>query len=155
MSVPAWEGKWSDEMATAVRALGFPDLAQYAQSRPAMTYHQLADELGKAAQRVFAPVQVEHKLRDLASGSGELSLFARTSLVRHLRHLMSAGWSTKDVFSFSHAIGAWGSRLPEKFQRQCLSVAKNIRELSPQEGWLPVGIEDPVVVRAFEDVKFS
>jgi len=154
MSIPAWEGDWSNDMAAAVGALGFASLTQYADREPAMTYHQLADELGKAAQRVFAPVQVEHRLRDLASGSGDLSLFARASLVRHLRQLMPAGWSTKDVFPFSHAIGAWASRLPETLQRKCLAVAKNIRELSPQECWLPVDCKDTIIVGAFEEVEF-
>jgi hypothetical protein len=155
MAITAWEGNWSRDLTAALAALGFSDLVQYSDSKPSLTYHQLAEELGKAAARTFAPVQIEHALRDAAVEQNRVALFARISLVRHLRHLMPNGWSKTDVFQFSHAIGAWGSRLPKKFQKRCGDVGKSFLVLNVPERWLPMDHRDEILVRAFEEAGFS
>lgn len=153
MTMSAWKKNWFEEIVGAVHALGYSSLAEYAMSRPGMTYHQLGEELGAAAVRTFAPVQVECALRDHAIETGEIEDFTRTSLVRHLRHLMPDGWSKSDVFPSSHAVGAWSSRLPKDYRKRCAEVGKILVASPLPEGWLPEDCTDEILTRAFEEAE--
>jgi hypothetical protein len=155
MSLPAWAGNWKADLVAAAVALGFGDLAQYAAGRPASTYYQLAEELAQRAGRPFAPVQIEQELREHALQTDTIAGFARSSLVRHLRHLMARGWSATEPFPFAHAVGAWSSRLPEEYVQACRKVARALIALKPTEGWLPEGDGDRLVTAAFESAGFS
>jgi len=157
MSIPAWEGDWRGDLLDAVRSLGFQSLKDYASGKPAMTYEHLARQLGEVAKRDFAPVQIEQLLRDNATTREEVEQFVKSSFVRHLRCLMPNGWGIGEdfVFHFSHAIGAWSSRLPKKYAKHCEKLARTLLRIKPPSGWLPTSIDDPLIHQVFVESNFK
>jgi hypothetical protein len=149
MSIPAWEGNWREDMLNAVHELGYASPKQFADSNPTDTYEMLSDRLADVAARAFAAVQIENLLLD--SFGHDRTAFAVQSLVRHLRRLMPDGYGVgKDAtFNFAHAIGAWGSRLPDELAVDCASIATRISALQPTKGWLPTDANDPILIAAF------
>jgi hypothetical protein len=156
MSIPAWDGDWRADIAQAVATLGFMTLKDYAAQRPAMTYEELASELGKVAERKLAPIQIEQLLRDNAKSRQEVEQFVRSSLVRHLRCLMADGWGNGEdsKFNFAHAIGAWTSRLPKSYGKRCERLGMYLLRLKPHQGWLPETLDDQSLAQAFHTTRF-
>jgi len=157
MSIPAWEGDWRGDLINAVTSLGFQRLHDYCAGKPAMTYQELARKLGEVAGREFAPVQIEQLLRDNATTREEIEEFVKSSFVRHLRSLMPEGWGMGQgsAFNFAHAVGAWTSRLPKKYAKQCENLAQYLIRIKPYSGWLPASMDDPLVNQAFHETSFN
>jgi len=110
-------------------------------------------ELEVALDRQFAPIQIAHALRDIAVESDTVEEFAINSLVRNHRDLMPSGWGRGEdpVFSYAHAVGCWTSMVPTHYRERGKRIAHHIREIGPENGWLPEGPDDPVLTRAFRE----
>ncbi len=130
-------------------------LQYYANENPSWTFNDISIEIERKTGKTITPVGVEKKMRETAEIEGKLNSFARGSLVRHLRDIMLKGWGSGDyIFDFSHAIGAWESRLPKEFSKHCIAVAEELLRQNLPLGWLPEDANDQYLLNAFNLTDF-
>lgn len=148
-----WRSDWGNRVLAAVRAAGYSGLSEFAQAYPTLTYPALANRLGDD----IAPVHVEQLLRDSHLSKGEVTLFARDSIVRIIHEYLPQGWARdeRSMVLAAQAFGARSAGLGEEFDEQADTIWDRFDHLEMPGGWLPEGPDDPVLNEAFEGVTFS
>ncbi len=164
MRVPSWEGDWTARLAARLKARGFSTVAAFADSRPAATQKELADELGcdvDAGNGVMvkdlAPIQIVWALLDEAKEARTLEARARDLFVRELD--LPDGWppprgetAPEKRKPLVRALGSWAGDIGRITEYQ--KVAQNFADAllidrSIPVGWLPSTVDDPLLVELF------
>lgn len=164
MRIPSWEGDWSARLAARLKERGFSTVSAFADSRPAATQKELADELASVidADGVMvgdlAPVQVVWALLDEAKEARAVEVRARDLFVRDLA--LTDGWppprgaiAPEKRKPLVRALTSWagdiGSHLAEYDQAAQDFVNALLIDQSIPVGWLPSTVDDPILVELF------
>jgi hypothetical protein len=153
MRVPAWQGDWEKRVYDRVSQRDFATLSAFADSRPTASLKELARELGP--EKDVAALQLERLLRQEARETGRVRRFARAALVREINEYFPQGWMRGDTVDFSRASvwAEWVSRLGEEHRAAAESVWDRLKRLA-SVGWLPMGVDDPIILEAFREGRF-
>lgn len=149
----AWQGDWWARLYGRVRERGFDSVTSFAASMPRASLIDLADTLGPDV----AAVQIERAMHAEAEHSGELGHFARDMLVREIVKWLPGGWRVQPDFESALA-GAWAdwkSLLDHKYSPATVRMLHWLKVAEIPTGWLPDGPTDPVIERAFAEVRFA
>ena len=163
MSEPltAWTGDWRSRITSRLEALGCTSLCSFLQTRPHLTYDQIASELGKPLQNGgidVAAAQIQKLQFDVVDSTPtHFVLNAKDSLVRILRQHLKKGWGcgTRVEFQRANAKVAWialvsdghSCRLGEQLAQRVWTILSTSE--IPQD-WLPFNLEDEIIQHAFD-----
>jgi hypothetical protein len=141
------------QVEDAARRLGFNSLWDLAKQFPDVSYGDLVTSLGVSV----TAMQLEQMLRSESIRQNDLALFARDCLSRYLHERLPEGWKggPRADFKAAHAFGSWCGALGAACEYSAETVWRRLTG-SPdlQEGWLPSGPDDPVLLGAFRGVEF-
>ncbi|RYZ42654.1 MAG: NUDIX hydrolase [Myxococcaceae bacterium] len=141
-----WEGNWKARLYERARARGFDSLTAFADARPAVPLHQLAEELGKED---VAGVQVLNGMLAEAEQRRQVTRFVRDVLVRMLAQSLPDGWPAvmddASRFLVAKALGRWSGYTPETHQERADQVMAALRAAPPPAGWRPLGPDDELL----------
>ena len=138
--------EWYGDMLRRVSQRGFDSVPTFFKAREGASFNELADELG----RKFAPIQFEKALRDEVRTQADFDYFVRTMFVRQLRRTCPRGWRMHKDFDITLAIASWGSALGDGYSDAIHALGKKFRTMTTMPpGWLPSGVDDPVITALF------
>ncbi|WP_342377318.1 NUDIX hydrolase [Myxococcus stipitatus] len=147
-----WEGDVRARLYERVRERGYDSLSAFAEARPAVPLHALADELGKddvAAVQVFSGLLAEAEQRR------RVTRLVRDVLVRELSDDFPNGWPTvmdegarMDV---AIALGRWSGYTPETHQDRVDQASNALLDMPPPPGWRPLSPDDELLRRLLPD----
>lgn len=138
------------EIRQRLEQLGYANATAFACEHPQASFAELAKKLDTIG------VQLMRVLYKEARAAGSLNTFVRDCLVRSLCELLPEGWDQGDRADFrrASAFGDWSSIVgPDQREKTDAVWARLKRAASP--GWLPAGIDDPILDEAFADVEFG
>jgi len=142
----AWRGHWRVRLYERVRERGFSSLTAFAEARPAIPLHALAEELGEDD---VAGVQVLGGLLAEAEQRKQVTRLVRDVLVRLLAQSLSEGWPSvmddASRFKVAKAIGSWSAYTPETHQARVERARAALRAAPPPPGWRPIGPDDELL----------
>ncbi|NPC69900.1 NUDIX hydrolase [Corallococcus exiguus] len=141
-----WEGDVRARLYERVRERGYDTLTAFAEARPAVPLHRLADELGEddvAAVQVFSGLLAE------AEQSLRVTRLVRDVLVRELSDDFPDGWPTvmdDDArMDVAIALGRWSGYTPETHQERVDRASDVLLSNPPFPGWRPLGPDDELL----------
>ncbi|OJT18431.1 NUDIX hydrolase [Archangium sp. Cb G35] len=142
----AWQGQWKVRLYERVRERGFASLTAFAEARPAVPLHLLAEELGKDD---VAGVQVLSGLLAEAERSHQVTRFERDVLVRQLSQSLPEGWPAvlddANRFKVAKALARWIGYTPEAHQDRARQVMAALLASPPPPGWRPLSPDDELL----------
>jgi hypothetical protein len=148
----AWRGNWRVRLYERVRERGYDSLTAFAEARPTVPFHRLAEELGKDD---VAAVQLLGGLHAEAEHRRSVTRFVRDVLVRELTDAFPDGWPTvmddANRFEVAHALARWSSYTPETHQTRAEQVRASLRTTPPPAGWRPLGPDDELLLTLLPD----
>ena len=148
----AWEGNIKARLYERVRERGFDSLTAFAEARPAVPLHLLAEELGKDD---VAGVQVLSGLLAEAERSKQVTRFVRDVFARLWSESVPDGWpATMDDdarFAVAEALGCWSAYTPETHKQRVKQARAALRASPPPPGWRPLGPEDELLLTLLPD----
>lgn len=162
MRVPSWEGDWTARLAARLNARGFSTVAAFADSRPAASQKELADELackvdaGNGAMvGDLAPVQIVWALLDEAKERGSVQERARDLFVRDLN--LPDGWPPPEPPEAGkrliRALTSWAGDIATHLTAYDQAANNFADALLADEsipvGWLPTSVDDPILIDLF------
>jgi hypothetical protein len=145
MSKSAWQGLWRVRVYERVRERGFSSLTAFAEARPAIPMHMLADELGEdvAAVQLLGGLLVEAEQRK------RVMRFVRDVLVRELADALPSGWPAvlddTNRFQVAKALSSWFVYTPEPYRERVDRVGDTLLATPPPPGWRPLGPDDDLL----------
>ncbi|WIG94105.1 NUDIX hydrolase [Myxococcus sp. SDU36] len=141
-----WEGDVRARLYERVRDRGFDSLTAFAEARPAVPLHVLADELGEddvAAVQVFSGLLAE------AEQSRRVTRLVRDVLVRELSDDFPDGWPAvmddETRMDVAIALGRWSGYTPETHQERVDQASDALLANPPPAGWRPLGPDDELL----------
>jgi hypothetical protein len=141
-----WEGNWKVRLYERVRELGYDSLTAFADARPAVPLHALAEELGKDN---VAGVQVLSALIAEAEQRKQVTRCVRDVLVRMLSQSLPDGWPAvlddANRFAVAKAFGRWFAYTPETHKERADQVMDELLATPPPPGWRPLGPDDELL----------
>jgi hypothetical protein len=148
----AWEGNIKARLYERVRERGFDSLTAFAEARPAVPLHLLAEELGKDD---VAGVQVLSGLLAEAERRKQVTRFVRDVFARLWSESVPDGWPAMmddDArFAVAEALGCWTAYTPETHKERVKQARAALRALPPPPGWRPLGPEDELLLTLLPD----
>ncbi|MBN8470614.1 NUDIX hydrolase [Corallococcus exiguus] len=142
----SWQGNWKARLYERVRERGFSSLTAFAEARPAVPLHQLAEELGKDD---IVGVQVLGGLHADAEQRTQVTRFVRDVLVRELSESLPHGWPAvgddEASFQVAKALGCWSADTPETHKERVRQARAALRVSPPPTGWRPLGPDDELL----------
>lgn len=142
----AWRGNWKVRLYERVRERGFTSLTAFADARPAVPLHALAEELGEDD---VAGVQVLSGLLSEAEQRNQVTRFVRDVLVRLLSQSLPEGWPAvlddANRFKVAKALGTWAAYTPETHEERVDQVGDALLATPPPPGWRPLGPDDELL----------
>jgi hypothetical protein len=148
----AWEGNIKARLYERVRERGFDSLTAFAEARPAVPLHLLAEELGKDD---VAGVQVLSGLLAEAERRKQVTRFVRDVFARLWSESVPDGWPTvmdDDArFAVAEALGCWTAYTPETHKDRVKQARAALRVSSPPPGWRPLGADDELLLTLLPD----
>ncbi|WNG49151.1 NUDIX hydrolase [Archangium minus] len=142
----AWRGNWRVRLYERVRERGFASLTAFAEARPAVPLHVLAEELGEDD---IAGVQVLGGLLAEAEQTNRVTRFVRDVLVRLLSQNLPEGWPSvlddQARFEVAKALAMWTSFTPETHKERVRRARAALRATPPPPGWRPLGPDDELL----------
>ncbi len=142
----AWEGNIKARLYERVRERGFDSLTAFAEARPAVPLHLLAEELGKDD---VAGVQVLSGLLGEAERHKQVTRFVRDVFARLWSESVSDGWPTvmddDNRFKIAEALGSWIAYTPETHKERARKVSDALLATPPSPGWRPLGPDDELL----------
>jgi len=142
----AWQGNWKVRLYERVRERGYDSLTAFADARPAVPLHLLAEELGKDD---IAGVQVLSGLLAEAERRKQVTRFVRDVFVRLWSQSVPDGWPTvmddANRFKVAEALGSWIAYTPETHQERADQVGDALLATPPPPGWRPLGPDDELL----------
>ena len=148
----AWQGQWKVRLYERVRERGFASLTAFAEARPAVPLHLLAEELGKDD---VVGVQLLSGLLAEAERSHQVTRFERDVLVRQLSQSLPEGWPAvlddANRFKVAKALARWIGYTPEAHQDRARQVMAALLASPPPPGWRPLGPDDELLLTLLPD----
>ena len=142
----SWRGPWRTRLYDRLRERGFTSLTAFAEARPAVALHELAEELGKED---IAGVQVLSGLLSEAEQRKQVARFVRDVLVRLLSQSLPEGWPAvmddTQRFNVAEALGSWIAYTPESHKERARRVGDSLMATPPSAGWRPLGPDDELL----------
>ncbi|ATB35492.1 hypothetical protein CYFUS_000905 [Cystobacter fuscus] len=142
----AWQGPWKVRLCERVRERGFDSLTAFAEARPAVPLHVLAEELG---EEDVAGVQVLSGLLAEAEQRKQVTRFVRDVLVRLLSQSVPDGWPAvmddANRFKVAEALGSWSAYTPETHEERVARARATLRATPPPPGWRPLNPDDELL----------
>ena len=148
----AWEGNIKARLYERVRERGFDSLTAFAEARPAVPLHLLAEELGKDD---VAGVQVLRGLLAEAERRKQVTRFVRDVFTRLWSESVPDGWPAMmddDArFAVAEALARWGTYTPETHEQHVERAKAALRATPPPPGWRPLGPDDELLLTLLPD----
>ncbi|PTL85309.1 NUDIX hydrolase [Vitiosangium sp. GDMCC 1.1324] len=148
----AWRGNWRVRLYERVRERGFASLTAFAEARPAIPLHALAEELGEDD---VAGVQVLSGLLAEAERRHQVTRLVRDVLVRLLSQSIPDGWPAvpddQSRFEIAKALAMWTSFTPETHKERVRQARAALRTAPPPPGWRPLGPDDELLLTLLPD----
>ncbi|EPX60083.1 hypothetical protein D187_002169 [Cystobacter fuscus DSM 2262] len=142
----AWQGNWRVRLYERVRERGFDSLTAFAEARPAVPLHVLAEELG---EEDVAGVQLLGGLLAEAEQRKQVTRFVRDVLVRLLSQHLPEGWPAvlddSSRFTVAQSFAMWTSFTPETHKERVMQARAALRTTPPPPGWRPLGPDDELL----------
>lgn len=148
----SWEGNWKVRIHERLQERGFKSLTAFADSRPAVPYVELAEELGKDD---VAGVQVLRGLLAEAERSKKVTRFVRDVFVRHFAYSLPSGWPAvmdeRSRFQLAKALAYWSTDIPDSHQARVDQASDALDANPPPPGWRPLGPDDALLLALLPD----
>jgi len=148
----AWRGNWRVRLYERVRERGFTSLTAFAEARPAVPLHVLAEELGEDD---VAGVQLLGGLLAEAEQRKRVTRFVRDVFVRLLAQNLPEGWPAvmddANRFEVAKALAMWTSFTPETHKERVRQARAALRAAPPPPGWRPLGPDDALLLSLLPD----
>ncbi|WPB77708.1 NUDIX hydrolase [Archangium violaceum] len=148
----SWQGNWKVRLHERVRARGYDSLTAFADARPAVPLHLLAEELGRDD---VAGVQVLSGLLAEAEQRKQVTRFVRDVLVRMLCKSLPHGWPAvldyANRFKVAKALGSWIAYTPETHKERADKAGDALLTTPPPPGWRPRGPDDELLLTLLPD----
>ena len=141
-----WRGSWMVRLYERVRARGYDSLTAFADARPSVPLHLLAEELGKED---IAGVQILRALLDEAERRKQVTRFVRDIFGRLWTQSVPGGWPTvmddAHRFQVAEALGSWTAYTPDTHKERVKQARAALRASPPPAGWRPLGPDDELL----------
>jgi hypothetical protein len=148
----AWQGNVKARLYERVRDRGYDSLTAFAEARPAVPLHLLAEELGKDD---VAGVQVLSGLLAEAERRKQVTRFVRDVFARLWSESVPDGWPAMmddDArFAVAEALGCWSAYTPETHKERVRRARAVLRASPPPPGWRPLGPDDELLLTLLPD----
>ncbi|WNG61995.1 NUDIX hydrolase [Archangium gephyra] len=148
----SWQGNWKVRLHERVRARGYDSLTAFADARPAVPLHLLAEELGKDD---IAGVQVLNGLLAEAERRKQITRFVRDVFTRLWSQSVPDGWPAvlddANRFKVAEALGSWIAYTPETHKERARQVRTALLATPPPPGWRPLGPDDELLLTLLPD----
>jgi hypothetical protein len=148
----AWQGNVKARLYERVRERGYASLTAFADARPAVPLHLLAEELGKDD---VAGVQVLSGLLAEAEQRKRVSRFVRDVFARLWSQSVPDGWPAvlddANRFKVAEAIGSWIAYTPETHKERARQVRTALLATPPPPGWRPLSPDDELLLSLLPD----
>ena len=142
----AWEGNVKARLYERVRERGYDSLTAFADARPAVPLHLLAEELGKDD---VAGVQVLSGLLAEAERRKQVTRFVRDVFARLWSQSVPEGWPAvlddANRFKVAEALGSWFAYTPETHKERVDQASDALFATPPPPGWRPLGPDDELL----------
>ena len=148
----SWRGDVKARLYERVRERGYDSLTAFAEARPTVPLHVLADELGKDD---VAAVQVLSGLLGEAEQRNQVTRFVRDVLARELAEGLPNGWPAvlddANRFEVAMTLGRWSAYSPETHEERVKQAGDALFANPPPEGWRPLGPDDELLLTLLPD----
>ena len=148
----SWEGNWKARLYERVRERGYDSLTAFAEARPAVPLHLLAEELGKDD---VAGIQLLSGLLAEAERRKQVTRFVRDVFARLWSQSVPEGWPSvlddANRFKVAEAIGSWIAYTPETHKERARRVRATLLAAPPAPGWRPLGPDDALLLSLLPD----
>jgi hypothetical protein len=148
----AWQGNVKVRLYERVLERGYASLTAFADARPAVPLHLLAEELGKDD---VAGVQVLSGLLAEAEQRKQVTRFVRDVFARLWSQSVPDGWPSvlddANRFKVAEAIGSWIAYTPETHKERARQVRTALLAMPPPPGWRPLGPDDELLLSLLPD----
>jgi hypothetical protein len=148
----AWQGNVKARLYERVRERGYDSLSAFADARPAVPLHLLAEELGKDD---VAGVQVLSGLLAEAERRKQVTRFVRDVFARLWSESVPDGWPAvmddEARFAIAEALGCWTAYTPETHKERVKQARAALRATPPPPGWRPLGPDDGLLLTLLPD----
>ncbi|MCY1074239.1 NUDIX hydrolase [Archangium lansingense] len=148
----SWEGNWKARLSERVRERGYDSLTTFAEARPAVPLHLLAEELGPDD---IAGVQVLSGLLAEAERRKQVTRFVRDVFTRLWSQSVPDGWPSvlddANRFKVAEAVGSWIAYTPETHKDRARRVRTALLATPPPPGWRPLGPDDELLLTLLPD----
>ncbi|OJH33394.1 NUDIX hydrolase [Cystobacter ferrugineus] len=148
----AWQGNVKARLYERVRERGYDSLTAFAEARPAVPLHLLAEELGRDD---VAGVQVLSGLLAEAERRKQVTRFVRDVFTRLWSESVPDGWPTvmddDNRFKVAEALGSWIAYTPETHKNRARKVSDALLATPPPPGWVPRGPDDELLLTLLPD----
>jgi hypothetical protein len=142
----AWQGNVKMRLYERVRERGYDSLTAFADARPAVPLHLLAEELGKDD---IAGVQVLSGLLAEAERRKQVTRFVRDVFARLWSQSVPDGWPAvmddANRFKVAEALGSWIAYTPETHKERADLASDALLATPPPPGWRPLGPDDELL----------
>jgi hypothetical protein len=139
----AWQGNVKVRLYERVRERGYDSLTAFAEARPAVPLHLLAEELGKDD---VVGVQVLSGLLAEAERRKQVTRFVRDVFARLWSQSVPDGWPAvmddEARFKVAEALGSWIAYTPKTHQERADKAGDALLATPPSPGWRPLGPDD-------------
>lgn len=148
----AWQGNVKARLYERARERGYDSLTAFADARPAVPLHLLAEELGKDD---VAGVQVLSGLLAEAERRKQVTRFVRDVFARLWSQSVPEGWPAvlddANRFKVAEALGSWIAYTPETHKERARQVRTALLATPPPPGWRPFGPDDELLLALLPD----
>ncbi|WNG54091.1 NUDIX hydrolase [Archangium gephyra] len=148
----AWQGNVKVRLYERVRERGYDSLTAFADARPAVPLHLLAEELGKDD---VAGVQVLSGLLAEAERRKQVTRFVRDVFARLWSQSVPEGWPAvlddANRFKVAEALGSWFAYTPETHKERVDQASDALFATPPPPGWRPLGPDDELLLTLLPD----
>jgi hypothetical protein len=148
----AWQGNVKARLYERIRERGYDSLTAFAEARPAVPLHLLAEELGKDD---VAGVQVLSGLLAEAERQKQVTRFVRDVFARLWSESVPEGWPAvmddEARFAVAEALGCWTAYTPETHKQRVKQARAALRASPPPPGWRPLGPDDELLLTLLPD----
>jgi hypothetical protein len=147
-----WQGNVKVRLYERVRERGYDSLTAFADARPAVPLHLLAEELGKDD---VAGVQVLSGLLAEAERRKQVTRFVRDVFARLFSQSVPDGWPAvlddANRFQVAEALGSWIAYTPETHKERARQVRTALLATPPPPSWRPLGSDDGLLLALLPD----
>src|SRR5450756_1029823 len=128
-----------------LKVMGFKSMLQFWQANPILSFCQLASAIGMDG---VPPVLVVSILREETISNNRWDYFVKTIFVRCVTEHFPMGWmiGPNAEYRSARVYADWAAIVGKE---RPSAIGDRIGTLMPN-GWIPTGVEDPIVMKLFD-----